>query len=161
MSGPPEERTTVAELIAAARARLDRLSPLNAHAAMEYGALLIDIRSDSQRDRDGIVPGAHVVARNVLEWRLDPASPHRDPQLARPESHIVLLCDEGYQSSLVAATLQRFGLLHATDVIGGFQAWRAAGLPVETAADALDPGRSRAADLDQVRSPDEGRGRRG
>jgi rhodanese-related sulfurtransferase len=65
-----------------------------------------------------------------LEWRLDPLSPDRDPSLARPEAHLVLLCHEGYQSSLAAAMLQRLGLPRATDLIGGFQAWRAAGLPV-------------------------------
>ena len=123
--------TTVEELLAAARARLARLTPEEAHAAMGAGALLVDIRSDSQRAADGLVPGARVVARNVLEWRLDPASPFRDPELARPDARLMLLCDEGYQSSLVAATVQSFGIAGATDVIGGFRAWRAAGLPIE------------------------------
>jgi rhodanese-related sulfurtransferase len=97
---------------------------------MEEGALLLDIRSDSQRAGDGVIPGARFVPRNVLEWRLDPACPHRDTAVARTDRRIVLLCDEGYQSSLAAATLRRFGL-DATDVDGGFRAWRAAGLPVE------------------------------
>ena len=97
---------------------------------MRVGAVLVDIRSDNQRARDGTVPGAYFVSRNVLEWRMDPACPHRDPSLARPEARQVLICNEGYQSSLAAATLQQCGLRHATDVIGGFQAWRAAGLPV-------------------------------
>ena len=122
--------TTVAQLLAAARARLDRLTPEAACTAMRGGAVLVDIRSDNQRARDGTVPGACFVSRNVLEWRMDPACPHRDPLLARPEARQVLICNEGYQSSLAAATLQRCGLPHATDVIGGFQAWRAAGLPV-------------------------------
>jgi len=91
----------------------------------------VDIRSDSQRVADGVIPGARFVPRNVLEWRLDPSSPHRDPELARPDTHVVLVCDEGYQSSLAAAAVQRLGLSNATDVIGGFQAWREAGLPVE------------------------------
>jgi rhodanese-related sulfurtransferase len=90
----------------------------------------VDIRSDSQRARDGEVPGAAFVPRNVLEWRCDPASPHRDPDLARRDRTVIVICDEGYQSSLAAANLRRFGL-DATDVVGGFQAWRAAGLPVE------------------------------
>ena len=126
--GPP---TSVEQLLAAARAGLERLTPEDAHAAMRDGALLVDIRSDSQRADDGLIPGAHVVARNVLEWRLDPACPHRDPELGRPEARIVLLCDEGYQSSLAAATVRSFGVTAATDVIGGFRGWRAAGLPVE------------------------------
>jgi rhodanese-related sulfurtransferase len=100
---------------------------------MRDGALLIDIRADSQRAADGLVPGACHVPRNALEWRLDPASPHRDPRLARPDARLMLLCHEGYQSSLAAATVARFGLRHVGDVIGGFDAWRAAGLPVEPA----------------------------
>jgi rhodanese-related sulfurtransferase len=80
--------------------------------------------------RDGLIPGARFVPRNVLEWRLDPACPHHDYELGRREARIVLLCDEGYQSSLAAATVRSFGV-SATDVIGGFRAWRAAGLPVE------------------------------
>jgi rhodanese-related sulfurtransferase len=132
---------TVAALLAASRARLERLSPSEARAAQRRGAILVDIRSDSQRSRDGALPGAREVPRNVLEWRCDPASPHRDPVLARPDLHVLLICDEGFQSSLAAATLQRFGLARATDVIGGFQAWRAAGLPVVTGrAGAPSPG---------------------
>jgi rhodanese-related sulfurtransferase len=121
---------TVDELLAQARSRLDRLEPLEARERMDGGAILIDIRSDSQRAADGEVPGAVFVPRNVLEWRLDPASSFRDEDLARPEATIVVMCNEGYQSSLAAATLQNLGLPHATDLAGGFQAWRAAGLPV-------------------------------
>jgi rhodanese-related sulfurtransferase len=121
---------TVEQLLAAARARLARLTPQHAYAAMQTGARLVDIRSDTQRARDGLIPGAHFVARNVLEWRLDPASPHRDPQLAHPEAPLVLIYHEGFQSSLAAATVQRFGYRAVADVIGGFEAWRAAGLPV-------------------------------
>ena len=122
--------TTVEQLLAAARAGLRRLEPAAAYAAMADGALLVDIRSDGQRAADGDIPGARVVPRNVLEWRLDPACPHRDPELGRRDARIVLLCDEGYQSSLAAATARSFGVAAATDVIGGFRAWRAAGLPV-------------------------------
>ena len=129
-----EERpATVDELLHEARLGLRRLAPLEAEAALRDGALLIDIRGDHQRDSDGLVPGAHVIARNVLEWRLDPESAYRDPACARRDRLIVLICDEGYGSSLAAATLRRLGL-DATDLDGGFQAWRAAGLPVERAA---------------------------
>jgi rhodanese-related sulfurtransferase len=121
---------TVERLLAVARAGSERLTPAAAHAAMGEGAALVDIRSDSQRARDGTIPGARYISRNVLEWRLDPACAHRDPVLACRDARLVLLCDEGYQSSLAAATVRSFGVA-ATDVIGGFQAWRAAGLPVE------------------------------
>ena len=98
--------------------------------AVERGAILIDIRSESQRAADGLIPDASFVPRNQLEWRLDPASEHRDPGLARRDRAVILICDEGYQSSLAAATVRRFGV-DATDVAGGFQAWREAGLPVD------------------------------
>jgi rhodanese-related sulfurtransferase len=120
---------TVEDLLLEARRGLARLSPEQAVEAAGEGALVIDIRVDSQRAKDGVIPGAVLVSRNVLEWRLDPASPHRDASIARRDRKVILLCDEGYQSSLAAATLCRFGL-QATDVIGGFQAWRAADLPV-------------------------------
>jgi rhodanese-related sulfurtransferase len=125
--------TTVEEMLAAARAKLRRLPPTKAHAAMRNGAELIDIRSDSQRTADGTIPGASFVPRNVLEWRLDPACPHRDARLTTGNGLLVLICDEGYQSSLAAASVQRFGQRPVTDVIGGFRAWRAQGLPVERA----------------------------
>ena len=98
---------------------------------MRAGAALIDIRSDSQIARDGIIAGALVIPRNVMEWRLDPASQLRHPRAPQLDDHVILLCDDGYQSSLAAATLQQLGFARATDVEGGFQAWRAAGLPVE------------------------------
>jgi rhodanese-related sulfurtransferase len=124
-------RTTIDELLADARRRLTRLSPAEVLEAMRAGAVLIDIRADSQVDRDGIVPGALVIPRNVLEWRLDPASEHRHPRAPQLDDQVILLCDEGYQSSLAAATLQQLGFARATDVEGGFQAWRAAGCPVK------------------------------
>jgi rhodanese-related sulfurtransferase len=124
-------RITIDELLADARRRLRRLSPAQALQAMRAGVVLIDIRADSQVARDGIVAGALVIPRNVLEWRLDPASEHRHPRAPQLGDHVILLCDEGYQSSLAAATLQQLGFARATDVVGGFQAWRAAGLPVE------------------------------
>jgi rhodanese-related sulfurtransferase len=131
-------RTTIDELLAAARSCLQRLQPAEAMRAMESGATLIDIRADSQIARDGTIDGALVIPRNVLEWRLDPASEnkHPAPQLG---DHVILICDEGYQSSLAAATLQQLGFTRATDVDGGFQAWRAAGLPTTGPADAPIP----------------------
>jgi rhodanese-related sulfurtransferase len=123
--------TSVEQLLTDARAGLERLTPEQAHAAMGAGALLVDIRSESQRASDGLIPGARFVPRNVLEWRMDPACPHRDVELSRRDARIVLLCNEGYQSSLAAATVRSLGVRTATDVIGGFRAWRAAGLPVE------------------------------
>lgn len=126
MSG---RRTTIDELLKDARAELQRLSPREARDAVRDGALLIDIRSETQHACDGTLPQATAVARNVLEWRLDPASPHRDRTLARRDLAVIVICNEGYQSSLAAATLRTFGL-DATDVIGGFQAWRADGLEV-------------------------------
>jgi rhodanese-related sulfurtransferase len=125
-------RITVKALLNDARGRLERLTPEAAWDEASGTAFLVDIRSDSQRVRDGVVPGATVIPRNVLEWRLDPESPTRLPVLAVRGNRVILICDEGYQSSLAAATLQRFGL-DATDVIGGAQAWKGAGLPLESA----------------------------
>jgi rhodanese-related sulfurtransferase len=124
---------TVDQLLDEARRKLRRLTPAEALQASRGGALLVDIRSESQRARDGVIPGSRFVPRNVLEWRLDPSSPSREEALARPEALIVVICNEGYQSSLAAALLQDLGLDRATDVEGGFQAWRSAGLPIEPA----------------------------
>ena len=116
-------------LLAEARGELARVSPAAALEAQSEGALVIDIRSETQRSEDGLIPSATQVPRNVLEWQLDPRSEHRDPELARSDRRIILVCNEGFQSSLAAATVRRLGI-DATDMIGGFQAWRAAGLPV-------------------------------
>ena len=126
-------RKTINDLLAEARARLERLEPEQARAAVAAGALLVDIRSEAQRAADGTVPGALFFPRNVLEWRVDPASGHADPRVPGPEAVVILMCNEGYQSSLAAATLHDLGFARATDLVGGFQAWRAAGLPVEPA----------------------------
>ena len=126
---------TVDDLLAQARAGLARVDPTQARDAMRDGAVLVDIRAESQRERDGVVPGSVFVARNVLEWRCDPGGSHRDARVADPGRPVIVMCDEGYQSSLAAATLQELGHDRATDLAGGFQAWRAAGLPVAP----LDP----------------------
>jgi rhodanese-related sulfurtransferase len=129
---PTATLTTVEELLAEAAAEIDRLTPIEAHEAATAGDLLIDIRPVEQRQRDGLVPGAAIVDRNVLEWRLDPDGEHRNPALARRDRRIVLICNEGYQSVLAAATLRRFGL-DSCDVIEGVQGWMAARLPLEPA----------------------------
>ena len=121
----------VDELLERARARLERVDPAAARAAIEAGAVLVDIRAESQRARDGVVPGSVFIARNVLEWRCDPDGANRDERVADPGRALIVMCDAGYQSSLAAATLQELGHADATDLDGGFQAWRAAGLPVE------------------------------
>ena len=123
---------SVEVLLAEARGSLRRVTPVAAQREHKDGAVLVDIRSESQMAEDGVIPGAHVIGRNVLEWRLDPESPHRLVDLARPGARVILVCDAGFQSSLAAATLRRFGL-DATDVEGGFKAWRSAGLPVASA----------------------------
>lgn len=124
-------RKTVEQLVAEARARFDRVTPAEAAAAMAAGAILIDTRSSDVRGRDGTVPGSHHVPLSVLPWRVDPASPYRNPDVARPDARVILLCAEGYSSSLAAAWLKDLGFARVADLEGGFEAWRAAGLPVE------------------------------
>lgn len=121
-------RRTLDELLAAARARIERLEPAEALAELQDGACLVDIRSEVARERDGIVPGSVHVPRTVLEWRLDPDSPWRNPHAPGLEQRIVVLCDHGFSSVLAAATLRELGFERAADVLGGFAAWREAGL---------------------------------
>jgi rhodanese-related sulfurtransferase len=123
---------SVAELLAEARARLERVDPERARAESGDGAALVDIRNVEQIEAHGRIPGAIEIRRNVLEWRLEPGGEHSLPELARPGARVILVCQEGYQSSLAAANLRRLGL-DATDLIGGFEAWRDAGLPVDGA----------------------------
>lgn len=118
------------ELLAAASARISRLEPSQAFAAAESGALIVDIRSFDARRRDGIVPGSVHIPRTVLEWRVAPDSEARNPHLGRSGQRLVLLCDHGYSTVLAAAALVDLGFVDAGDVIGGFAAWREAGLPV-------------------------------
>lgn len=117
-------------LLAQARAGLVRLTPEEALRAQAAGAVLVDTRPEADRRAEGTIPGAVVVERTVLEWRLDPACEARLP-LASYDLHVVVVCNEGYSSSLAAATLQQLGVSRATDLVGGFRAWKAAGLPVE------------------------------
>lgn len=132
---PVEPRITIHDLLAAARSRIDRVRPEDVAAEMRRGAVLVDIRSEPQRHRDGELPDAIRHPRNVLEWRVDPASGYADPALSSDlRRRIILVCHEGYQSSLAAATLQEIGFENATDLVGGFIAWRAAGLPIERVA---------------------------
>jgi rhodanese-related sulfurtransferase len=121
-------RRSIDQLLVEARARLTRLAPYEAHRAQLDGAVLVDIRSQASREAEGRLPGAVVIERSVLEWRLDPASASRLP-FASYELHVVIVCNEGYSSSLAAATLQDLGIHMATDLDGGYRAWKAAGLP--------------------------------
>lgn len=117
-------------MLAAARAGLVRVSAAEAHVRMRRGATLVDVRTTEQIAADGAVPGALQIGLNVLEWRMDPDSASRHRDAPQPEDDVIVLCAQGYSSSLAAARLQELGFSRATDVIGGFAAWRAAGLPV-------------------------------
>jgi rhodanese-related sulfurtransferase len=125
----PAGARSIEEILHEARSRLDRLEPDRAHVESLEGAVLVDIRPAAQRAAEGEVPGAIIVERNVLEWRLDPACGARLPQATGYDLRVIVFCSEGYTSSLAAAALHDLGLIRATDVAGGFQAWRAAGLP--------------------------------
>ena len=121
---------SIDEVLAEARQRLRRLGPAEAREAMGRGALLVDIRTVAQRAEQGRVPGSLHVERNVLEWRFDPQSAARLPQATGYDVQVIVMCVEGYTSSLAAAALQDLGLASATDLDGGFRAWEKAGLPV-------------------------------
>ena len=123
MNNERDDRRSIEQILAEARAKLDRVEPAqlaNEHAS---GALIVDIRPAEQRSRDGALPGAVVIDRNVLEWRLDPACEHHIAEVVEYDTRIVIVCNEGYQSSLAAAQLRALGLRRATDLVGGFQAW--------------------------------------
>jgi rhodanese-related sulfurtransferase len=122
--------TTVDELLAKARARLDRPDPRRAAELVAAGAILVDTRPGWQRAEEGELPGALVIERNHLEWRLDPTSTARIPEAVDHDVTWILVCSEGYSSSLAAASLQDLGLRNATDLAGGYTAWKASGLPV-------------------------------
>jgi rhodanese-related sulfurtransferase len=131
VSGEGEQPVGIDELLDRVRGRYERIGPREAHAAAATGeALLVDIRYAALRERDGLIPGALVIERNELEWRLDPRGSHRVPEATGHDLRVVVICNEGYASSLAADSLHRLGLHRATDLVGGFQAWKAAGLPV-------------------------------
>jgi rhodanese-related sulfurtransferase len=142
--GPADRFASVEDLLADARSRLVRLNPAATQAALAAGARLVDIRPAAQRAVEGEIPGSLIIERNHLEWRLHPASSARVPAARRGQVWIVV-CAEGYTSSLAAAALLSLGV-PATDLIGGVAAWRAAGLPVHagppTAVEAVVPGES-------------------
>jgi rhodanese-related sulfurtransferase len=117
----------IVRLLEESRAGVARVEVADLAGEVRAGALVVDTRPVEQRARDGLLPGALVIDRNVLEWRLDPSSPDRVPQAPRAGQRVVVVCNEGYSSSLAAATLRRVGLPGATDLVGGFQAWLAAG----------------------------------
>lgn len=129
VASAPRGSRGIDEILAASRARLARLDPPQAHAAHHAGALLVDIRPAAQRAQAGAIPGALVIERNVLEWRFDPRSDARLPVADTYDLPVIIFCQEGYTSSLAAAALQDLGLHRATDLAGGFAAWRSAGLP--------------------------------
>ena len=133
MSAPtltrPQGARTVNDLLAEARSRIARVTPHEAAARIAAGAYLVDIRPAAQRAREGEVPGSLIIERNVLEWRFDPASDARLPEATGYDVDVIILCSEGYTSSLAADALRSLGLHRATDVVGGFSAWVAAGLP--------------------------------
>jgi len=129
-----EQPVGIDELLEQVRERYDRIEAREAYDAAQRGeALLVDIRYAALRDRDGLIPGALVVERNELEWRLDPRGSHRVPEATSHDLRVVVICNEGYASSLAVASLHQLGLHRATDLVGGFQAWRASGLPVTSA----------------------------
>jgi rhodanese-related sulfurtransferase len=125
------EPRSVDEMLAAARSRLRRVDPAQAFAEQAGGALIVDTRTFEQRRAQGLIPGAKVIDRTVFEWRLDPTSATADPAVGDHDRRIIVVCSQGYSSSLAAASLQSLGLHRATDMIGGFEAWLADGLPVE------------------------------
>ncbi|HEY0936173.1 MAG TPA: rhodanese-like domain-containing protein [Trebonia sp.] len=131
----PAGAQSIAEILAAARSRLTRVTPEQAFAEVGAGARLIDIRPAGQRAATGEIPGSVVIERNHLEWRLDPASDARLPWASGYDLRPIVICMEGYTSSLAAAALIDLGFSQATDVAGGYQAWKAAGLPTAPAAE--------------------------
>ncbi|MGW2483263.1 rhodanese-like domain-containing protein [Streptomyces sp. NPDC001571] len=130
LSARRTEPVGIDDLLERVRADLDRVTAQEAFAEAAGGALLVDIRYAALRERDGLIPGALVVERNELEWRLDPQGSHRAAEATGHDLRVVVVCNEGYASSLAAVSLRQLGLYRATDLIGGFQAWRAAGLPL-------------------------------
>ena len=145
--GAAEAPSSVSQLLAEARTGIRRYEPAEARERAAEGALLVDLRSHDERERDGIIPGSIHVPRSVLEWRVDEGSGFANPHVAERELELILVCNEGYSSSFAAAALQELGFAQAADLSGGFQAWRAAGLPTM-------PAPARADGLPGMRGPD-------
>lgn len=130
---PEAPAKTIADVLAEARKRIRRYAPEAAFAAAGEGAVLIDTRSSGDVDREGRIPGSVYLHRNVLEWRCDPSSSHADPRVSDRTARLIVICNDGYSSSLAAASLVDLGFAEAGDLEGGFRAWARAGLPVEPA----------------------------
>jgi rhodanese-related sulfurtransferase len=126
-----EPMTPIERMLEDDRSLLHRLEPLDADEAVRHGGVIVDIRSHEQRVANGVVPGSIRVHRNVLEWRVDPSSGWSDDRFTTLAGPLIVMCQEGYSSSMAAATLQRLGFSRATDMVGGFEAWAGAGLPTE------------------------------
>jgi rhodanese-related sulfurtransferase len=133
-------RKTIDDLLRESRSRLERLEPEEAHVAQREGVLIVDTRSHDERARHGVIPGSVHIPRSVLEWRLDPDADaaYRNPHVQGLDQRIVLVCAHGYSTSLAAATLQDLGFTRATDMVGGFTAWKERGLPLVRAQDVDD-----------------------
>lgn len=129
------ERTTIDELLQQAREEIRRLTPQEAAAAQAGGAVIVDTRDSADRAAEGVIPGSVLVTRNTLEWRADPSSEAPDPRLADLEADLIVVCNDGYSSSLAADNLRRLGHASAADLIGGYRAWAAAGLPTGKPSD--------------------------
>jgi rhodanese-related sulfurtransferase len=130
-----EQMTPIERMVEADRSLLHRLEPHEVDGAVRQGGVIVDIRSHEQRVEHGVVPGSIRIHRNVLEWRVDPSSGWYDDRFAAYDGPLIVMCHEGFSSSMAAATLQRLGFTRATDMVGGFEAWAEAGLPTEP----LDP----------------------
>jgi rhodanese-related sulfurtransferase len=140
---------TLDDLLRRASESIDRLAPDEAYEEARTGALIVDIRSELSRERDGIVPGSLHIPRTVLEWRVAPGGAWRNAAISGPDQRLIVMCDHGYSSVLAAATLAELGFTRAADVIGGFEAWRDAGLPMAAAPAPVPPG-----ELPGMRGPD-------
>jgi rhodanese-related sulfurtransferase len=124
------QRTTIDDLLETSRGRIRRYQPAEALEAMNHGAVLIDVRCQEDRSAEGGIDAAILIPRTVLEWRADPSSTWKDDRIAQPDLPLIIMCNDGYSSSLAAATLLDIGFTNTGDVIGGFRAWKASGLPV-------------------------------
>ncbi len=129
MSSDDRPRMTIDELLREARGQIDRVTPEQAAREAESGAVLVDTRCSEDRAREGTIPGSVHVPRTLLEWRADPSCDHNDPRIADLEARLIVVCNDGYSSSLAAANLRRLGFSRAADLVGGYRGWVAAGLP--------------------------------